>query len=308
MIRALAVLAALVVFPATTAQAAVSQKKAIWGPVEQADGSSYFDTYKDLGAGIFEMTLDWSQVAVMAPDKATDPLDTGYEWPDSVDTALAEAKRTHIQVDLTVTNLPDWASKTAPAKQYADFLTAAAKRYPGVHLWTIWAKPAQTFTPTRYAALLDAGYGALKASSKSNTVIGGNSADMDTKVTAHRWIPKLKLANGKRPRLDLYGHDATSKTGKLNLKSLKAEVKDTFGNKRIFITRLTLPIAANSAFSFHFGPTGAAARLTAAFKTTKADSSIYSLGYDGLTDTDYPSGLIDENDAKRPAYNAFKKA
>ena len=58
---------------------------------------------------------DWSQVAVMAPDKATDPLDTGYEWPDSVDTALAEAKRTHIQVDLTVTNLPDWASKTTPA-------------------------------------------------------------------------------------------------------------------------------------------------------------------------------------------------
>ena len=167
MIRALAVLAALVVFPAT-AHAAVSQKKAIWGPVEQADGSSYFDTYKDLGAGIFETTLDWSQVAVMEPTDAKDPLDTGYEWPDSIDTAIAEGKRTHIQIDLTVTNLPAWASKTSPAKQYADFLTAAAKRYPAVHLWTIWDKPAQTFSPTRYATLLDASYAALKAKSKSN--------------------------------------------------------------------------------------------------------------------------------------------
>jgi hypothetical protein len=306
MIRALAVLAALAVFPAT-AEAAVSQKKAIWGPVEQADGSSYFDTYKDLGAGIFETTLDWSQIAVDEPMDAKDPLDTGYDWPDSLDTAVAEGKRTHIQIDVTVTNRPAWASKTSPAKQYADFLTAAAKRYPSVHLWTIWDKPAQTFTPTRYATLLDAAYGALKAKSKRNVVIGGNSADTKTKVTAHRWIPKLKLANGKRPRLDLYGHDATSKTGKLNLKSLKAEVKDTFGHKRIFLTRLTLPIAANSAFSFHFSPSTAAARLTTALKTTKADSGIYALGYDGLTDTDYPSGLIDPDDVKRPAYNAYKR-
>jgi hypothetical protein len=307
MIRALAALAALALLPAT-ASAATSQKKAIWGPVEQEDGTSYFDVYKDLGAGIFETTLDWSQVAVMEPDKATDPLDTGYEWPDSIDTAIAEAKRTHIQVDLTVTNLPDWASKTAPAKQYADFLTAAAKRYPAVHLWTIWDKPAQTFSPTRYAALLDASYASLKAKSKSNLVIGGNSADTNTKVPAHRWIPKLKLTNGKRPRLDLYGHDATSKTGKLNLKSLKAEVKDTFGNKKIFLTRLTLPVAANSAFSFHFTPSSAAKLLTAAYKTTKHDSGLYALGYDGVTDTDYPSGLIDPKGARRPGYAAYKKA
>src|SRR3954447_1571657 len=154
MIRALAVLVALAVFPAT-ADAAVSQKKAIWGPVD-IDATSQFDTYKDLGAGIYETTLDWGLVAVEEPTDAKDPLDTGYDWPDSIDTAVSEGRRTHIKIDLTVTNLPKWASKTSPAKQYADFLSAAAERYPGVHLWTIWDKPAQTFTPTRYAALLDA--------------------------------------------------------------------------------------------------------------------------------------------------------
>src|SRR5262249_6953536 len=152
----------------------------------------------------------------------------------------------------TVTGFPKWASKTSPAKQYADFLSAAAKRYPGVHIWTIWDRPAQTFTPTRYATLLDAAYGSLKARSKRNLVVGGNSADTNTKVTAHRWIPKLKLANGKAPRLDLYGHDPSNKSGKLSLKSLEAEVQDNFPGKKLFLSDFTLPTNANDTFKFHF--------------------------------------------------------
>ena len=328
----------LALVPATSAQAAVSVKKALWGPVE-FEATSQFPTYKELGAGIYMTKLEWDKVAVLEPDNARDPLDASYDWPLELDTAVDEAKQNGIDVALTVTGTPGWANgdkapRFAPTdnKDYADFLTAAAKRYPAVHLWVIWDGPTQSenFQPvsaTRYARLLDGAYGALKAASKLNRVVGGNSFTVG-KVAPQRWIRSLKLPNGKRPRMDFYGHDAFS-TRRPNLDAvtlgkgtadlsdidtLHEWVDDAFPNKRLFITNFTLPTNDNWRYDFKVSAATQASWLTAALRIAKREKYIYSLAYNGLFDEEsrgddkqVESGLIALDGTKRSAFNAFKR-
>ena len=328
----------LLVLALTPATAAASTKKALWGPVE-VEATSQFPTYKELGAGIYMTKLEWDKVAVLKPDSARDPLDASYDWPLELDTAIDEAKQNGIDVALTVTGTPGWANgdkapRIAPndPKAYADFLTAAAARYPGVHLWVIWDGPTQSenFQPvsaSRYARLLDGAYVALKAKSKLNRVVGGNSFTVG-KITPQRWIRSLKLPNGKRPRMDLYGHDAFS-TRRPNLDAvtlgkgtadlsdidtLHEWVDDAFGSKRLFITNFTLPTNDNWRYDFKVSASTQASWLTAALRIAKREKYIYSLAYTGLYDEEsrpdnnqVESGLIELDGTKRSAFNAFKR-
>jgi hypothetical protein len=107
--------ALLALLPATAAQAARSAKKAIVGPVE-LDGQSAFPIYHDLGAGIYAATLDWAQVAAFKPQRARDPEDPSYDWPQDLDEAMSDAKQAHIQLAPTITGAPRWANGgTTPA-------------------------------------------------------------------------------------------------------------------------------------------------------------------------------------------------
>ena len=61
--------------------------------------------------------------------------------------ALQQAARYHMRVLLQVSRVPAWANgnrgPTYPPTRIgalADFLTAAARRYPGIHLWMIWGE------------------------------------------------------------------------------------------------------------------------------------------------------------------------
>ena len=112
------------------------------------------------------------------------------------------------------------------AKAYADFVTAAAKRYPRVHHWMIWGEPtrranyepletqtpgepltaSQREAPHRYARMLDRAYGVLKRRSKRNIVIGGNSFTAGD-IRPAAWARNLRLRNGRPPRMDMYGHN-----------------------------------------------------------------------------------------------------
>jgi hypothetical protein len=212
-----------------SASAAPSTHKLIWGPTTE----TAFRTYGDLGAGLYEMSINWSRIATSRPANPTDPHDPAYEWTPSVDEAIANASREGMQVVIEVTGAPGWANggrqwRWAPdnPQDYADFVAAASRRWPEVHYWQIWGEPSrrpnflplpshlsglkltaqQRRGPGIYAQILDAAYVSLKAVSSSNVVIGGNTfSGGDIKPLAY--IKALRLPNGKPPRMDMYGQN-----------------------------------------------------------------------------------------------------
>ncbi len=231
-------LVALSLLAPVSSPGAPSTKKSIWGPLE-VGGVSQFPIYRDLGAGIYQMNLRWSEAAPAKPARATDPSDPAYRWPADVDYALREGQRHGIAVALQVANTPPWANggreaRWAPARPsaYADFVEAAARRYPGVRHWMVLGEPSrgdnfQPLTPERrsegnpspatmgpeqrraprlYARLLDASYSALKRVSRRNLVIGGMTFTTGD-ISPFNWIRSMRLPNGRAPRMDLYGHN-----------------------------------------------------------------------------------------------------
>jgi hypothetical protein len=225
----LAALVFLLTLGGGTASAAPSTQKLIWGPPD----AQAFDTYADLGAGLYEFTINWARIAPTKPANPTNPNDPAYQWTPAVDEAIQNAQARGMQVVLLVMGAPGWANggqswRWAPKnpQDFADFVSAAAKRWPQVRHWQVWGeptrranfmplaahvegldlKPAQRRGPELYAQILDASYAALKTVSPTNLVIGGNSfSGGDIRPLA--FIKALKLPNGLPPRMDMYGQN-----------------------------------------------------------------------------------------------------
>ncbi|MCA1587133.1 MAG: hypothetical protein LC744_00145 [Chloroflexi bacterium] len=209
---------------ALTAPPARAAEKALWGPAALPDGSSAFSLYDELAIDTLQMSMSWSDIAPTRPVDPTDPADPAYRWPGEVTAAAAEAPVHAIGLSLLVANSPPWANgNRAPAyapadpQDYADFLTAASRRYPAVRGWMIWGEPnrADRFQPNRendpagpraYAPLLDAAYAALKARNPSNKVIGANMWTSGT-VKPPDFLRWMRLPSGRPPRLDWFGHN-----------------------------------------------------------------------------------------------------
>jgi hypothetical protein len=203
---------------------APAAEKALWGPATLPDGSSAFGLYDELGIDTLELSLTWAAAAPVRPARPRDPADPAYRWPADVDAAAAEAPRHGIGLLLLVSGTPPWANggrgpiwTPQHVRDYADFLVAAARRYPLVRRWMVWGEPNRrdrfqpnatnrAAGPRAYARLLDAAYGALKAANRRNVVIGANTWTSGSVKPADfvRW---LRLPNGRRPRLDWLGHN-----------------------------------------------------------------------------------------------------
>jgi hypothetical protein len=223
-------LLALLLLPTASGVAATpSTHKLIWGPSDE----KAFQTYHDLGAGLYEITINWSRIAPTRPANPTDPNDPAYIWTPAVEEAIQNGQKYGIQVVLEVSGAPGWANGGRPwrwapknPQDYADFVAAASKRWPPVHYWQIWGEPvrrenfmplpkavegleltkAQARGPELYAQILDDSYVALKGVNPANIVIGGNSySGGDTRPLA--FIKALRLPDGKPPRMDMYGHN-----------------------------------------------------------------------------------------------------
>jgi hypothetical protein len=233
LLQLLALIALIGVVP-MPAQAEVTRKKAMWGPLEYG-GAPQMPVYADLGVGIYQKTLYWHDVAPARPAHPRDPSDPAYRWPADVDRAITEGAQYGITVSLMVMSSPAWANggrepRWAPTRSqdYADFLEAASRRYPQVRHWMIWGEPTKAANfqpmdaddgkplrgrklrgPRKYAQLLDAAYRSLKRVSRSNLVIGGNTFTIGT-VAPLRFIRALRLPNGRPPRMDLWGHNPFS--------------------------------------------------------------------------------------------------
>jgi hypothetical protein len=343
------VLAWAALFAIWAPQPALALQKAIWGPAVH-NGVSLFPTYRKLGVTIYEDDLDWNVVAPTRPLAMTDPNDPAYHWPSEVTTAVAQAARYHISVTLQLRNTPGWANAGKPTnwapinpKDFAAFATAAARRYPGVHLWMIWGEPsrqpsfmplvpakpgarldaAQQEAPHMYARLLDAAYGALKKVSTKNIVIGGctyTTGDIDTL----QWIENMRMPDGRPPRLDLYAHNPfsfrepnfanpPSPQANVDFSDLKRLEHDLDLHLRpglkLFLSEWTVPTKVDQEFNFYVKPPVQARWITDALRLARGDPRIYALGWIHLYD-DGPTtygGLIEADGQHKPGFAAWAK-
>jgi hypothetical protein len=264
--RALPLLLILALVPAT-ADAAVTKKKAIAGPVE-FDGESQFPTYAALGAGIYVATLDRGKIAVMEPENAKDPDDPGYAWPPELDEAVSEAAKYHIQIAFTIKG------------EKAGFATAAARRFPTVRLWQV--EQGSTSNGS-YTSTLKAAYTELKARSKQN------------KVIAHP-----RAAKAPKAKFDLFGYTPSAKKKLPDLKKLHDAV-DT----DLFITGWTLDTAGSAAAKTLTAAFKAVKK--ASYVYTLGYDGLYDTGEVGSDGRIPKTGLLANDGTKRPAYEAFRR-
>ena len=304
--------------------AARSDAKAIWGPVT-INGKSQFPLYHGLGAGIYQMGLAWASVARTAPAHPTDPNDPAYQWPTAISRAIQQAAHYHMRVMLLVEFAPSWANggqdESYPPTDvgtWADFLTAAARRYPSVHLWMMWGEPSrqpqfgidvsadptaamltpeQAQAPQFYAQMVDAGYGALKAVNRSNLVIAGDTFTTGD-ISTEQWIENMRLPDGQPPRMDLYGHNPfsfrppslanpPSPDGQVDFSDLarlealvQANLAAPGQQIKLFLSEWTIPTSPNDVeFSYSVSPGEQAQWISDAWQIVRSSPFIYALGW-----------------------------
>ncbi|HET8892706.1 MAG TPA: hypothetical protein VFM96_01220 [Gaiellaceae bacterium] len=219
-------------------------------------------TLRQLGVGLVRFTLRWDRVAPSKPANARDPADPAYQW-GSFDAVLRGLHAAGISALVTLYGSPGWANGGHPANwlpsttAIADFAYAAAKRYPWVHMWTVWNEPnSRVFSvpvsPSLYVQrALNPAYLGLHAASGANLVAGG--------VTGPRQPPggmsPLAFMQGMRAaraRLDAYAQNpypvtpgetpfrtpcsSCSTLTMAALPSIRSEVTRLFGAKPLWLT------------------------------------------------------------------------
>jgi Cellulase (glycosyl hydrolase family 5) len=227
---ALAVATVIAVVAAAPAQASRNLDKAMLGPFE-VNGQSLFPAFKDLGVTAVQTDLSWNQIAPTRPANPSDPNDPAYKWPS--DSVVQQAQAYGMKVLFILDFAPPWANGDKPPNgfpldpnDFAAFAMAASRRYPTVKLWQVYGEPAlhthfDEITPEipgkplnagqkkavrKYAVLLNTTYDALKSVDPNNIVIGGNTHSY-SEIRPVTWVRNLKLPNGQRPKMDVFGHN-----------------------------------------------------------------------------------------------------
>jgi hypothetical protein len=332
-------------------------KKTMWGPTE-LNGKSLFPTYRDLGVGIYAMQVRWNEVAPDArPEDPRDPNDPAYEWPAGIADAISEAASYGMHVQIMIMGTPPWANdhlswEWAPdhPSDFGDFAAAIAGKYPTVHLWMIWGEPnrqpnfqplfpgprngkgpldeAQALAPHLYARLLDSAYAALKGVNPANLVIGGNTftASGFQSIRTYQWIRYLRLPDGSRPRMDMWGHNPfsfrkpklkgpRSKRGVVTFSDLRwlAQALDhAYPDQRLklYLSEWGVPIGfKDKDLLYSLRPAQGANWIRAAYRISRRWKRIYTLGWIHVTDTKRSSqGLFDSSGKRKSAYKVFKRS
>jgi hypothetical protein len=322
--------------------------KLIWGPVQLPNGQSAFPIYKRLGVNVFQIDLNWAQVAPTRPADPSSAADPAYEWPVELNVALSQARRYGIKICLLVQGTPGWAnggraSDWAPTRagDYGDFLAAAAHRYPSVHLWMIWGEPNRDGNfepmpmnspvgPRRYALLLNSAYHALKRVSRTNTVIGGDTWSFGT-VEPADFVSWMRLPSGKPPPLDYYGHNPFSirfpnlkerpyfRGGRdiNDIDTLERQLRRTYHRKiKLWLSEFTISSDhKNRAFDFAVSRQQQASWLTAAYRLVNSVNYVAGLGWYDLVDEpplplnqNLTNGLMTYTLRPKPAFYAYEHA
>jgi hypothetical protein len=221
------------------------------------------DLVRGLGVDVVRVNLRWEVIAAKRPRKASSHLDPAYDW-SRADVLLNGLRDQGIRPVVTLVGTPRWANggrapNWAPKSpsSFANFATAASKRYPFVKYWVIWNEPNKywqlkpTSPKTYVRQLLNPAYAALKRVNRGDQVGGGVTGPRggNGSVSPVDWIRGMKAA---RARLDAYAHHpyplnryetpssgACRRCENLTMASLDrllAEVERAFGFKRIWLT------------------------------------------------------------------------
>lgn len=197
----LVVLALTVVTPPVSArQVAGLNAHLMWSGVSAAEQDHQLELIAGAGARIVRVDVGWSSLEEREKGR--------YErwYLDRLDTLVDTAERHGVDLLLTVTDSPCWASSApdsvkqdcdgswwdrevqryAPVdpRDYADALAFLVRRYGNrVAAWEIWNEPnSQTYfkaddQPAAYARIVRAAYPAAKAADPSSTILAGSLAE-----------------------------------------------------------------------------------------------------------------------------------
>jgi hypothetical protein len=334
-----------------------TEKKTMWGPITDANGASLFPTYRDLGVGIYATQIHWDTTAPKRrPENPEDPRDPAYVWPSYVDYAVTQSRKQGIEVMIQIIGAPRWANggrdwRWSPnnPRDFADFAVAAAKRYPNVHLWMVWGEPnrgpnfqpltpasrdigplkkAEQVAPRRYAQLLDSTYGALNGLNPANQIIGGSTytAAGPGDIGTYQWIDYLKLPDGSRPRMDLYGHNpfgfskpdlddppsAKGGTAFGDLDDLTEALDEAYPEQelKLFLSEWGVPIGfKDQDLLYSLDREEGEEWIRAGFEIARDWDRIYTLGWVHPVDTPYSSqGLLNKKGNPKPGYYVYKES
>lgn len=332
-------------------------KKSMWGQPTLSDGRSTFPIMKDLGVGLYSIQVRWEAIApTVKPLDPTNPNDPAYQWPQYLTDAVAEATANGMQVQLLIMGTPPWANggqswEWMPnnVQDWTDFVTAVTRKYPVATHYMIWGEPnrtpnfkpstpatsntgklkgAQQVSPRNYAILLDAAYAAIKAEGPADKVIGGNTYTAAGKddINTYQWAKYMKLPNGSRPRMDLWGHnpwgftlpnfdDPPGRRGTVTFSDLQRLVKvldKEFKPRKLklFLAEWGVPSGfKDKDLGYTLKTKEANLWINTAFKLMRKFKRIYSLGWVHLVDNPRNStGLFTQGLAQKATYKTYRKA
>jgi Cellulase (glycosyl hydrolase family 5) len=345
--RRLVLLATLLGAAAFAATAAASQKVeygiqddawlagAAGQPQVLEDRLSILDS---LGVDTVRYTLRWDYVAIAKPAHAADPTDAGYDWsiPDAVISGL---HRHGINVLLTIWGTPPWANgdnrpshPPVSPSALALFATAAAKRYPWVHMWEIWNEPNQVggLNPNRpklyVQRLLNPTVAALHKVDAKNLVAGGATSPRATKtaLSAVDFMHGMRLAHAKfdvyshhpyprwfgrgRPETPLHSLPCTKWLTMASLQCLLRDVHRNFGPKHVWLTEYAYK--TNPPDQFRGVAPNLQARYLAeaarrVYQAPRVDLLINFLIRDESKVGRWASGFLTAGDVVKPSFFSF---
>lgn len=290
-----------------------------------------------LGVDVVRYTVRWDLVARSKPASPRDPADRAYRW-SATDSVLRALRRHGIAPVVTLFGTPAWASgggapNAAPTsgRSFADFVHAAARRYPWVRYWTIWNEPNRTrflrptTAQTYVQKLLNPAYAQLHAVIDGVQVGGGVTAPRagSSGVSPVAWIRAMGSAGA---RLDAYAHHPypgrpqteTPWSPKCtncqtitmaDLERLEREVVGAFGNRRIWLTEYGYQTNPPDTF-LGVSPATQAAHMASAARrvavSSRVDMLVFFMVRDDTEPAGWQSGVLAADGSVKPAYAAFR--
>jgi hypothetical protein len=330
-----AVLAALALVLAAPAQASHGAEFGIQDDAWLMDGPGTLPerltTLENLGVGVVRFTLRWDQVAAQRPADPRDP--SAYEWGaygDALDALHAQG----IRALVTLYGSPRWANGGGPPARlpstgFGDFASAAAQRFPWVHMWTAWNEPnSRTFSvpvsPLLYVQrVLNPAYASLHEASASNRVAGGVTSPRKT-PTGMSPLAFMQGMRAAHARLDAYAQNPypvgrvetptralCSNCGYFTMATLptiRADVTRYFGAKPLWLTEYgnqTNPPDRLLGVSYAKQAAYLGQAALRVWEQSGVTVLIHFLVRDEPSIGGWQSGLFTAGGIAKPAYHAF---